>query len=234
VVAARNPVTGARDGVLNTVTVQFKDGGQYLAKVVSFNPGVDLAMLSVEGVEGRPLKISLSNAKIGDKVVMYGNGGYSFFSTRSGTAGRYYNFKGGNWNNNQQLLKIFAIGGFSGSAIIDYNTGEVVGVIAGGASDPSMDLGIMVPAVDLMKFINNTHTKLVESNTVEPTNAPAPSYTLHIPLAAIDRSLIDTIVDYCEIKGVTMKIRGDIVTFRGPKKALTAISDYILFKKELK
>lgn len=251
VVATRDKWTGKNEGVKQEVIIQTYDGNQYIGRVMSFDADMDLAMISIKPHIGIPLEIDTNRAPIGTRVFMLGNGGFEFFHVSSGTVGRMYPFAGSNWNNNQQLLSIYAIGGFSGSAVIDMYTGKVVGVICGGASDPSADLGIMISAPDLLKFIENTKNELIEKikklpkDKVENNNLTQKSSDsiiktkvilsmLLIPRAAIDKDMELPIAEFCIENEIQFIINDDTVIFRGKSELLTMITNYVFAGKELK
>jgi S1-C subfamily serine protease len=176
VVGIRDPWTDEYAGYKENIIVQTYDGVQHVGRVVSMDMNMDLAMISIDSHVGVPLSIDKNRSPIGTKVFILGNGGYEFFHTSSGTVDRMYPFNNSNWKNNQQLLKMYVIGGFSGSPVIDMNSGKVVGVVAGGARDPRMDLGIMISGPDVLAFIERTTQELIKKfkeSSDKKSNRPA-------------------------------------------------------------
>lgn len=162
VVGIRDPWTNEYTKYKKDIIVQTHDGVQHVGRVVSMDMNMDLAMISIANHVGTPLSIDKNRSPIGTKVFILGNGGYTFFHTSSGTVDRMYPFNNDNWKNNQQLLKMYVIGGFSGSPVIDMNSGKVVGVVAGGARDSKVDLGIMISGPDVLDFIERTTQALIK------------------------------------------------------------------------
>lgn len=215
-----------------TLVVQLYNGAQYGAELVASNSDMDLALLRINYVSTNVLELAKANIPIGRDVFMLGHGSFNFYTLERGTSGRMYPFIGDNWNNNQQLLTIGAIGGFSGSPVLDSNTGKVVGVLAGGSADPRAKLGIMIPILDVRDFLKNAHLK--KKAKPKKVKEKVVYISLTIPAAAVSKHQEGPLRKYCKEKGVQIIRKDDMIIFEGAKKYLITIANYILRNGELK
>lgn len=140
----------------SNVLIQDYAGKLYNASIIRFDKEKDVALLRVFGVQGTPLKLANKNAPLGTKIFMMGSAAFEWYSVSAGHLDRIYRYQDYMWNAMQQLARIYIIGGYSGSAVLNMGTGEVVGLAVGGYD--GTDLGIVVPA-ELLKVFLDTPTE---------------------------------------------------------------------------
>lgn len=108
--------------------------GKHGAKVVLFNPDLDIAILRAENLAGSPLPIDTELADNGSPVAVLGYPSGAGFTARPGVILESFKAEGRNiYNKGQTLREVYSVKtdiehGNSGGPIIDKD-GEVVGVI---------------------------------------------------------------------------------------------------------
>lgn len=143
------------------ISVTFRDGEGYLAKMLGKDPYADLAVLSVEGNvprdKFRPLKVvSSSMLKVGDPVIAIGNPYGLVGSMTSGVVSALGRTIAEDYTGGFAIANVIQTSapinpGNSGGPLLNLN-GEVVGITTAIVSD-SQGLGFAIPSNTLLKEI---------------------------------------------------------------------------------
>ena len=135
-----------------TVTVDV-DGSQHDARVVSFDPNADFAILDVPVLPARPLGFSIAPAQVGTEVLMLGYPGAGPFAATPARIRELSHLEGPDIYRtttvSRNVYQISGVGqvqmqGLSGGPVIDLN-GQVLGVVLGQDVDHP-DIGIVIAA----------------------------------------------------------------------------------------
>lgn len=230
-----------------TVTIQLRNGRQLEARVVKSSPDVDIAMLEIdEDVSHGTLHLAEHTPVEGTWVYIAGNGGFDFWWAKGGYLKGSYKFTTP-WNNTQSVAHMKSKGGFSGSPVINFRTGEVVGVHAGGS--PQMALGIHVGLDDIKKFLNQSpqeanpylkkETTMLELGTLDQMEFPEVPGVRHnfmtwpSHLDGVDPGNWDAIEKYMLKFNIRYQQDGDQIRFSGPRQASTHLLHHIYFGNDL-
>jgi S1-C subfamily serine protease len=239
VIASKNSFTGyyLPEGIVQ-VTVQTKDGQRLTGQVIGHSRDEDLALLKIidSTYKGKALSLATEDAALGTKIFSIGHGNFKFYQLITGLVNRYYNFKTGLWNNDKQLMTMKVDGGQSGSPVFNYD-GKVVGVVVGKTRLTDPPISIMIPVTDVIDL-------MLKSGLYKPTDTHTWTYdeqtkkfvpTLYMPFDAFTQASFAIVYDFCKYLNIEIIVNKEksLITFKGPKPYLTAITNFILRGKPL-
>lgn len=114
----------------NKIEIRFSNSNDYqVVEVKHYDSKLDLVLLVMENVQGKALKVNLSNISTGQKVLLLGNGNNLGISLTTGVISRSeveINFN----NSLNKFIQIDAssTSGMSGGALLD-DGGRIIGII---------------------------------------------------------------------------------------------------------
>jgi S1-C subfamily serine protease len=140
------------------ITVTLPNGNTVAATLAGRDPGTDIAVLKVQGVELPAAEIGDDALKVGHFVLAVARPGENGLSASSGVVSAI----GGSWRTHRggQIDKLVRLDltlypGFSGGALVDAQ-GKVAGILTSGLS---RSMGLAIPATTINRVVDQLLTK---------------------------------------------------------------------------